>query len=62
MRKWGLSLLVCFLLMGCSAKPKDSITGFNAVDPIEYLSTGKAETTSVFTGRHNTETPMKRSA
>lgn len=51
MRKWGLSLLVCFLLMGCSAKPNDPITGFKAVDPIAYLSTGKAETTSVFTGK-----------
>lgn len=51
MRKWGLSLLVCFLLMGCSVKTKDPVKGFKAVDPIEFLSTGKAETTSVFSGK-----------
>lgn len=51
MRKWGMSLLVIVLLVGCATGVTAPISGISAVDPIEYLSLAKAETTSIFTGK-----------
>jgi hypothetical protein len=51
MRKWGLSLIAMVMLIGCTSAPKAPISGILAVDPIEYLSESKTETTSIFTGK-----------
>ncbi len=51
MRKWGLSLLVALLVVGCSNTTKAPITGIAAIDPIEYLNESKSAMTSIFTGK-----------
>jgi hypothetical protein len=51
MRKWGLSLLILIMAVGCAGSAKKPITGLSAVDPIEYLHESKAATTSIFTGK-----------
>ena len=51
MRKWGLSLLVILLAVGCTSTVKAPVSGVTTVDSIEYLTEEKASLTSVFTGK-----------
>ncbi len=51
MRKWGLSLLVILLAVGCTSTVKAPVSGVTTVDSIAYLTETKATLTSVFTGK-----------
>jgi hypothetical protein len=51
MRKWGLSLLVLLMVVGCSNATNPSIKGITAADTIEYVSLKETEKTSIFSGK-----------